>query len=179
MTIIEVILCATALMFCFPHEGGSDVTLAGPDNTRQADPQQPQAADTADKTQQASATAAESDEKEVDGVRLLAIEAHIVSYTNEERGRYGLQPLEVDKELMETAREHCSWMTLNRSMVHTRRPVAENIAMGQPHSSDVVRAWMNSSGHRANILNPGHLRIGVAAYRTEEGTIFWCQQFRQ
>jgi uncharacterized protein YkwD len=57
--------------------------------------------------------------------------------------------------------------------------VAENIAMGQPHSSDVVRSWMNSSGHRANILNGGHLRIGVAAYRTDNGTIFWCQQFRR
>jgi uncharacterized protein YkwD len=38
---------------------------------------------------------------------------------------------------------------------------------------------MNSSGHRANILNPGYRRIGVAAYATPEGTIFWCQQFLQ
>ena len=64
-------------------------------------------------------------------------------------------------------------------MVHTSDPVAENIAMGQPHSSDVVRCWMNSSGHRANILNSGHGRIGVAAFRTDNGTIFWCQQFRR
>ena len=70
-------------------------------------------------------------------------------------------------------------MTRNHAMVHTSRPVAENIAMGQPHSSDVVQSWMNSSGHRANILNPGHRRIGVAAYRTASGVIFWCQQFRQ
>jgi uncharacterized protein YkwD len=38
---------------------------------------------------------------------------------------------------------------------------------------------MNSSGHRANILNAAHRLIGAAAFRTEEGTIFWCQQFRQ
>jgi uncharacterized protein YkwD len=120
-----------------------------------------------------------TEEKEINGVKLLPIEANIVSYTNEERVKRGLPPLEVDKELMLTAREHCSWMTRNRSMVHTRRSVAENIAMGQPHSADVVRTWMNSSGHRANILNAGHLRIGVAAYRTENGTIFWCQQFRR
>jgi uncharacterized protein YkwD len=63
-------------------------------------------------------------------------------------------------------------------MVHTNRPVAENIAMGQPHSSDVVQAWMNSPGHRANILNFGHRRIGVAAFRSDGGAIFWCQQFR-
>ncbi len=42
----------------------------------------------------------------------------------------------------------------------------------------VVVAWMNSSGHRANILNPRNRRIGIAAYRTPGGTIYWCQQFR-
>ena len=122
---------------------------------------------------------AELEEKEIDGVKVIAIEANLISYTNAERARYGLPPLEVDKELMESAREHAAWMTRHRSMVHTTRPVAENIAMGQPHSSDAVQAWMNSSGHRANILNPGHRRIGVAAYRTASGVIFWCQQFRQ
>ena len=122
---------------------------------------------------------AELEEKEIDGVKVIAIEANLISYTNAERARYGLPPLAVDKELMASAREHAAWMTRHRSMVHTTRPVAENIAMGQPHSSDTLRAWMNSSGHRANILNASHQRIGVAAYRTESGTIFWCQQFRR
>ncbi|MGW8256857.1 MAG: CAP domain-containing protein, partial [Thermoguttaceae bacterium] len=71
-----------------------------------------------------------------------------------------------------------SWMTLNQSLTHSGLPVAENIAMGQPSSAEVVRAWMNSSGHRANILNCRHSRIGVGAFRTTAGTIFWCQQFR-
>ncbi|MEN6407216.1 MAG: CAP domain-containing protein [Thermoguttaceae bacterium] len=120
----------------------------------------------------------ESANHEVDGVKLRAIEANIVSYTNQERAQYGLPPLKVDKELMETAREHAEWMTLSQNMVHTSQPVAENIAMGQPHSSDVVQAWMNSSGHRANILSGVYRTIGVAAFRTASGTIFWCQQFR-
>jgi uncharacterized protein YkwD len=51
--------------------------------------------------------------------------------------------------------------------------------MGQASSNDAVRCWMNSSGHRANILNRGHRKIGVAGYRTADGTIFWCQQFRR
>jgi len=119
-----------------------------------------------------------SQEKEADGVKLIAIEANLVSYTNQERARYGLPPLEVDKELMITAREQAAWMTRCRVLAHTRRPVAENIAMGQSHSSEAVEAWMNSPGHRANILNAGHRRIGVAAFRTEDGTIYWCQQFR-
>ena len=120
----------------------------------------------------------QSDVKVVDGVKLAAIEANLVSFTNQERIRQGLPPLKVDKDLMATAREQAEWMTRNESLVHTSRPVAENIAMGQPHSSDAVQAWMNSSGHRANILNPRHRRIGVAAFRTARGTIFWCQQFR-
>lgn len=125
-----------------------------------------------------SATLPDCDNKEVDGVKLLAIEANIVSYTNDERARYGLPPLQVDPELMETAREQASWMTRSGRLMHTMRAVAENIAMGQPHSRDAVQSWMNSSGHRANILNAAHRLIGVAAFRTEGGTIYWCQQFR-
>jgi uncharacterized protein YkwD len=118
-------------------------------------------------------------EKKSDDLELLPIEANVISYTNAERAKYKLPPLEVDKELMQSARDHCSWMTWNRIFSHTRRAVAENIAMGQPQSSEVVRAWMNSSGHRANILNPNNRKIGVGVFRTENGTIYWCQQFRQ
>ncbi len=115
---------------------------------------------------------------------LLPIEENIVKYTNAERAKHGLPALQIDRELMKSARQHASWMANNRSLVHTRRPVAghivaENIAMGQPRSRSAVRDWMNSSGHRANILNRGHRRIGAAAYRTQNGTIYWCQQFRR
>ena len=57
--------------------------------------------------------------------------------------------------------------------------MAENIAMGQRTSNEVLNSWMNSSGHRANILNRSYRRIGVAAYTTPQGTIYWCQQFLQ
>jgi uncharacterized protein YkwD len=115
----------------------------------------------------------------VPAVNLLAIEENVIRYTNEERARYGLAPLEVDRELMDSARRHATWMTVNQTLTHTNQPVAENIAMGQPDSQQVVRCWMNSPGHRANILNGGHCRIGVAAFRTLSGTIYWCQQFRR
>ena len=123
--------------------------------------------------------AAPSAKTDADGVKLIEIEANLVSYTNNECARHGLPPLQVDKELMTTVREQASWMTRARNLVHTRRPLAENIAMGQTHSSEAVQSWMNSPGHRANILNSSHRKIGVAAYRTAEGTIFWCQQFRR
>jgi len=109
-------------------------------------------------------------------LQLLAIEENIVAFTNFERARYGLPALEVDAGLMQSARQHATWMTLNQCMVHTNQPVAENIAMGQPSSEEVVRCWMASPGHRANILG-GYGHLGVAAYRTEAGTIYWCQQF--
>jgi uncharacterized protein YkwD len=108
---------------------------------------------------------------------LHAIEARIIEKTNAQRVRHGLRPLQVDNRLIKSARRHAAWMTNNRSMQHTSAAVAENIAMGQRSSAEVVNTWMNSSGHRANILNPGHTRIGVAAYTTPGGTIYWCQQF--
>ena len=182
MMITKMVLCASVLMLGDVQGGEQKPQPQAKQKVEQkTKPKAEQAAEPKanQSTEPQAAATSELAEKEVDGVKLRVIEANIVSYTNQERARYGLQPLEVDKELMETAREHATWMTRNRSMVHTRRPVAENIAMGQPHSSDVVRAWMNSSGHRANILNSGHQRIGVAAFRTESGTIFWCQQFRR
>jgi uncharacterized protein YkwD len=110
---------------------------------------------------------------------LHPIEARVIERTNAQRVRRGLRPLRVDTGLLQSARRHAAWMTRNHSMVHTGQPVGENIAMGQNSSDEVINTWMNSSGHRANILNPGYTRIGVAAYTTPGGTIYWCQQFLQ
>lgn len=108
---------------------------------------------------------------------LIAIEKLIVEQTNAQRARYGLVPLKVDVKLMKTARQHGIWMARNRSLQHSRG-VAENIAMGYTSTPDVMRGWMNSSGHRANILNRSYRSLGVAAYQSAGGTIYWCQQFR-
>jgi len=110
-------------------------------------------------------------------IKLVTVESNIIYYTNQQREQHGLPPLEVDSELVHSARRHATWMTVNRSLRHTSDPVAENIAMGQRDSDEVVRDWMRSPGHRANILNRRYRRIGAAAYCTPEGTIFWCQQF--
>lgn len=107
---------------------------------------------------------------------LHAVEIKVIENTNRQRARYGLRPLRVDFGLIRSARRHTQWMTRNRTMQHSSG-VAENIAMGQGSPTEVLNSWMNSSGHRANILNSGYTRIGVAAYRTPQGTIFWCQQF--
>ena len=170
------LLCASMLMPLANAYAGEPKPL--PQAEQKSAQPQPQAKKAAEKAA-AKAAAKDSDDADVDGVKLRAVEASIVSLTNEQRVRYGLPALQVDEGLMQTAREHAAWMTRNHSLVHTALAVAENIAMGQAHSGEAVQSWMNSPGHRANILNPNHRHIGVAAFRTESGTIFWCQQFRQ
>jgi uncharacterized protein YkwD len=113
------------------------------------------------------------------GTQLLTVERNIIRRTNVERQRHGLPVLAVDPSLTFTARQHCQWMASARNMTHTRIGVGENIAMGQPNTQEVVRCWMNSSGHRANILSRGYRRMGAAAYVSSGGQIYWCQQFLQ
>jgi len=108
---------------------------------------------------------------------LIDVEKEIVDKTNAERAKFGLPPLAVDRSLVQTARTHAAWMTNNRTLQHTTKPVGENIAMGQHNTGEAVSAWMASPGHRANILNGSYKRIGVAGYRTPDGTCYWCQQF--
>jgi len=112
-------------------------------------------------------------------MELLQIEKNIVAQTNAQRARYGLPALKVDETLMKMARKHGIWMASRRSLTHSGMPCAENIAMGYSSSQSVMRGWMNSSGHRANILTRGYSKIGVSAYKSAGGTIYWCQQFRR
>jgi uncharacterized protein YkwD len=107
------------------------------------------------------------------------VEAKIVERTNQERVRRGLRPLRLDMRLMRTARRHNGWMARSGAFQHGNYPVAENIAMGQQNSAQAMNSWMNSSGHRANILNASYNKIGVSAYRSSNGSIYWTQQFQQ
>ena len=56
------------------------------------------------------------------------------------------------------------------------RRSGENIAYGQSTPQQVMNAWMNSSGHRANILNENFTTIGVG-YTVINGTAYWAQLF--
>jgi len=114
-----------------------------------------------------------------EGIELLQIEKNIIARTNAERAKYGRPALVVDDKLMKTSRKHGIWMASRRSLTHSGQPCAENIAMGYSSSSAALRGWMNSPGHRANILTAGYRKIGVSAYKTAGGTIYWCQQFRR
>ena len=110
-------------------------------------------------------------------VLMHPVEVQIAEETNRERVKHGLKPLRIDWELVTSARRPTSWMATNHALQHTSEAVAENIAMGQSSAAAAVAAWMNSRGHRANLLNRGNRRLGVAAYTASDGTIYWCQQF--
>ena len=56
-------------------------------------------------------------------------------------------------------------------------PGGENVARGQRDAADVMDSWMNSAGHRANILNCGFKAIGVGVTRGVDGTLVWGQLF--
>ncbi|MBM3275233.1 MAG: hypothetical protein FJZ00_08765 [Candidatus Sericytochromatia bacterium] len=118
----------------------------------------------------------------------------VVDATNRERARYGLRPLTASPALNRVAQNRSADMARRRYFDHTdpdgRDPFwhlrnagirymagAENIAMGQRSAAEVVTGWMNSPGHRANILNGrlGHIGVGLA--RDSRGTPYWTQIF--
>ena len=118
----------------------------------------------------------ESQNAPVDKAPVYKVEHQLLNAINAVRERYGLRTLILDPILHRTARQHCGWMANHLRMVHSSGH-AENIAMGQPDVDAVMDAWMNSSGHRANILNPNYTKVGLSGYAAPNGSPFWCQQF--
>lgn len=57
------------------------------------------------------------------------------------------------------------------------KTAGENIAKGYYSASSVVNGWMNSQGHRANILNPNFNKIGIGYATDKSGTTYWTQIF--
>ncbi len=109
---------------------------------------------------------------------LSAYEREVVALTNRYRAQYGLSPLTIDTHLSEIARMKSLDMHDKRYFDHnsptygspfdmmkrfgvTYRTAGENIAMGYRTAQSVVDGWMNSPGHRANILNKSFTKIGV------------------
>ncbi|WP_131732696.1 CAP domain-containing protein [Actinomadura formosensis] len=119
-------------------------------------------------------------------------EATVVSLTNTERAKEGCKPLRTDQRLAVAARRHSADMAAHDYFDHTSRngdspwermedagypsPGAENIAKGYPTAAAVVKGWMNSPGHRANILNCDLRAIGVGMATGPGGTL-WTQDF--
>jgi uncharacterized protein YkwD len=136
-----------------------------------------------------------------------AIEAEIIQLVNVERGKAGLPPLAFNNALSYAADLHSQDMAAlstvlgaNQAMQHTlygtarpeipnRLDVAgydtwtnsfaygENIAYGFTSAASVMNAWMNSAGHRANILSTDFAEIGVSVRADANGVLFFTQVF--
>ncbi|WP_194840794.1 S-layer homology domain-containing protein [Filobacillus milosensis] len=123
-----------------------------------------------------------------------AIADEILMLTNQERTERGLPALKIDTELQEVAMVKAKDFDVNKYFAHTSpvygspfdmmgefnidfRSAGENIAYGQPSAASVVEGWMNSEGHRKNILNGSFTHIGIGYYKDENGRPYYVQMF--
>jgi uncharacterized protein YkwD len=123
------------------------------------------------------------------------METEAFKLLNEDRAKHGLSALQCDDDLLIVGRLHCKdmderqyfahtnpdgeqpWDRMNRYGIRGWSLVGENIAMGQRSPQEVQTAWMNSPGHRANILTADFTHVGVAFYQREGGRTYWTQLF--
>lgn len=118
----------------------------------------------------------------------------IVKLVNAERSKAGLPALTKNSDLCRVARLKSEDMIARGYFAHTSptygspfdmmesfgfrfTAAAENIAYGQRTPADVMRAWMNSPGHRSNILSANVSEIGVGVAANPSGVLYWTQMF--
>ncbi|WP_144542666.1 SafA/ExsA family spore coat assembly protein [Cytobacillus oceanisediminis] len=124
----------------------------------------------------------------------VSVEEQVVQLVNQERAKYGLKPLKSNWELARVARYKSQDMINKRYFDHnsptygspfdmmksfgiTYRTAGENIAAGQKTPQEVVKAWMNSEGHRKNILSANYTEIGVGYTQGGYYGHYWTQMF--
>lgn len=122
----------------------------------------------------------------------LSYAQQVVRLVNKERVKAGLKEVTIDKNIEAAALVRAKETEISFS--HTRpngtsfstvlkengvsyRGAGENIAWGQSSPEEVMNGWMNSPGHRANILNEKFTKIGVGYYRSASGRNYWTQLF--
>lgn len=118
----------------------------------------------------------------------------VLKIVNQERAKQGLKALVLDKQLNNVAQLKAEDMKKNNYFDHNSptlgspfdlmrsqgvsyRTAGENIAAGQQSARDVMNSWMNSSGHRANILNANYTKLGVGFCTGGRMGTYWVQSF--
>lgn len=124
-------------------------------------------------------------------ISVSAYAQEVLNLVNKERSANGLSPLSFDTKVQKAADTRAE--EIKKSFSHTRpdgkafstalteagasfNGAGENIAIGQKTPEEVVSAWMNSSGHRANILNSKYRYIGIGCVKSGSGYA-WTQLF--
>lgn len=123
-----------------------------------------------------------------------AQESEVVRLVNAERAKRGLQPMKTNWQVSRVARYKSQDMINKRYFAHNSptygspfnmmesfgvkfSAAGENIAYGQQSPQAVMNSWMNSPGHRNNILSPSFTEIGVGLAKNERGVNYWTQMF--
>ena len=118
----------------------------------------------------------------------------VLDLVNAERTKRGISALTLDSNLSSVATKKSQDMVNKNYFDHTSptygspfdmmkqfgisyRTAGENIAKGQKTPQEVVTAWMNSEGHRKNILNPNFTNLGIGIAKDSKGTTYWTQMF--
>lgn len=117
-------------------------------------------------------------------------QALLIAHGSERNAAY---PLKLNDKLTKAAQLHASWMAEHNNMSHNEgrttvadrakaqgynwNYVGENIAMGYPDVASVMKGWMHSPGHRANILNKNYKEVGFGVAKSKNGSIYWCADF--
>lgn len=118
----------------------------------------------------------------------------VLNLVNAERKKQGLNALTLSANLTNIANVKAKDMAVNNYFDHTSptygspfqmmqrfgvsyRSAGENIAAGQRTPDEVMQAWLNSSGHRANILNKNYTELGVGYYKGGSYGVYWAQEF--
>ncbi|SFJ60713.1 spore coat assembly protein SafA/uncharacterized protein, YkwD family [Halobacillus dabanensis] len=125
---------------------------------------------------------------------IKSVERQVIDLTNQERAKNGLPALKANWQLSRVARYKSRDMANNNYFSHqsptygspfdmmrdfnvSYRRAAENIAAGQRTPEEVVDGWMNSPGHRKNILDPNLNQIGVGYAEGGSYGVYWTQMF--
>jgi uncharacterized YkwD family protein len=125
------------------------------------------------------------------GGQLDQVRQQVIDLTNKARQDNGAGPLQLDTELASVAQKKSEDMAQNNYFSHTSptygspfdmlrtfnvdyTKASENIAAGQQSADEVVQSWLNSEGHRKNMLDPAVTHIGVGY---ESDGDYWTQMF--
>lgn len=126
--------------------------------------------------------------------KVVQFQNRVVQLTNGQRAKHGLKPLRMNWELQRVARIKSEDMRNRNYFAHTSptygepfdmirnfgiwyNAAGENIAAGQQTPEAVVNAWMNSPGHKANILNGNFTEIGCGTALGGRYGVYWTQMF--
>lgn len=127
-------------------------------------------------------------------IDVASFQKQVLELVNKERAKVGLNPLSTDNTLQKSAMAKSKDMAINNYFSHNSptygspfdmmkqfginyRSAGENIAKGQRTPQDVMNSWLNSEGHRKNILSKDFTHLGVGIYKNSNGQILWTQQF--